>query len=43
MESYPLISNSNKDPLFVLKKYFTENELKTISSKILEELELELL
>lgn len=43
MENYPLISNSNDDPLFVLKKYFSKNDLKTISSKILEELELELL
>ena len=43
IEKSPLISNSNEDPLFVLKQYFSERELMDISSKILKQLESELL
>jgi len=42
MGKYPLISPSDQDPLFVLKKYLSEKELIAISSKILKQLELEL-
>ena len=33
----------NKDPLFVLKQYLTEKELMDISSKLLKQLELEII
>ena len=43
MTEYPLISLSDEDPLFVLQQYLSEKELRGISSKILRQLELELL
>ena len=43
IKEYPLISSSDEDPLFVLKKHLLEEELVTMSSKILKQLELELL
>jgi len=43
MENYPLILSSNEDPLFVLKQYLSEKELMIISSKLLKQLELELI
>ena len=43
MKTYPIISFSNEDPLFVLKQYLPEKELLDMSSKILTQLELELL
>lgn len=41
-EEYPLISSSSKDPLFVLKKYLTEEELTKTSLEAFKKLELEL-
>ncbi len=43
MLEWPLIEESTDDPLFVLKKYFPENQLREISSKILQSLREELL
>ena len=43
MEKYPLISLSNDDPLFVLKKYLSGKELNKISSRIFTQLESEVL
>jgi TPP-dependent pyruvate/acetoin dehydrogenase alpha subunit len=43
MEKYPLISLSDEDPLFVLKKYISDIELNNISSRILKQLESEVL
>jgi len=43
MKKYPLISSSDEDPLFVLKQYLSEKELMDISSKLLKQLESELL
>jgi len=42
LEDYPLLSESNEDPLFVLKKYLSEEELTEASLKILKNLKLEL-
>jgi len=38
LTEWPLIEESNNDPVFVLKKYFEENMLKGMSCKILESL-----
>jgi len=43
MEKYPVISISNDDPLFVLKKYLSGKELNKISSRIFKQLESEVL
>ena len=43
MKKYPLISSSDEDPLFVLKQYLSEKELMDNSSKLLKQLESELL
>ena|SRR3989344_513571 len=40
---WPLIEESTDDPLFVLKKYFDENQLRKISAKVLLSLQEELL
>jgi len=43
ISDYPLLSTNEKDPLFVLKQYLPEKELTDIASKLLKQLELEII
>ena len=43
LADYPLISQNNDDPLFVLKEYLCDDDLSDISARLLAELEEELL